>query len=175
MRTGGPNGTSGSLTLGGYDSSRFIKNDVSFSLSPLDPSAQLTVEVQSIRLDFGVHLSISRISMSIDSTVPYISLPIDVCQAFEQQFGLIYNEAQEFYQIPDASYELLSKSGSFIFNLGQTFSGGKTVDISLPYNNLVMPINSPFIPNVTRYFPLSRPFNSTSSLFIIGRVFLQEA
>lgn len=42
-----PKKTSGSLTLGGYDQSRFEKNNVTFKLAP-DPSRDLLIAIQTI-------------------------------------------------------------------------------------------------------------------------------
>ena len=60
----------GSLTFGGYDSTRFVANSLSFPFGP-DISQDLIIELQSITSGASSLLS-ERVIMFIDSTVPHI-------------------------------------------------------------------------------------------------------
>lgn len=166
-----------SLTLGGYDESRFTTNDLSFSFAP-DNDRDLVVGIQSINStdqDGTTHnLLPSGILAYVDSTVPQIWLPIEACQAFEKAFGLTYDEKSKVYPVDDALHKkLLAQNATISFTLGNTETGGKTIDIVLPYDSFDLQASSPFVQNSTKYFPLQRADNNTQ--YALGRTFLQEA
>ena len=163
--------------MGGYDSSRFLPNDISFTLAP-DSSRDLVVGVQSITslesngtvtpLYSTPHLSF------IDSTFPYIYMPNDACKAFERNLGLKWNSTFEMYIVDDELHEeLITRSPTFKFTIGNAEQGGQTVEISLPYEALDLTYKSDFNANPIRYFPLRRADNDTQTT--LGRAFLQEA
>ncbi|KAK5015054.1 hypothetical protein LTR39_002820, partial [Cryomyces antarcticus] len=84
----------GSLTLGGYDASRFIANDLTFNFSG-DTGRDFLVGIQHITSTSAANGPTTALSGNnsvifayIDSLVPHIWLPTDVCQAFETSFGL---------------------------------------------------------------------------------------
>lgn len=165
----------GSLTLGGYDQSRFTPNNLSFSFAP--NTTDLVVGIQSIvSTNANGSLLSSGILAYIDSTVSGLTLPIEVCQSFEKAFGLKYNQTNGFYLVDDALHTtLLEQNANVTFTLGSTITGGTTINITLPYNsfdlNLSPPV--PLISGKTNYFPLQRAINTTR--YILGRTFLQEA
>ena len=173
-------GVFGSLTLGGYDSSRFIPNNVSFSLD-LDISRDLTVSLHSVRANYAndsvVPLLSKPIWTFIDSTTPDIYLPLDVCKEFEKTFGLVWNTTHQKYFVDDDQHEnLMAENNTFTFELGNDETGGPTVDITLPYSSFGLAMDYPLIAsNLSgiRYFPLQRAANS--SQYTLGRAFLQEA
>lgn len=167
----------GSLTLGGYDESRFTPNELAFSFASGD-SRDLVVGVQSItstRRDGTVKsLLPSGILAYVDSTVPQIWLPIDACRAFEEAFGLVYDDESELYLINDTLHDALIAQGAVItFALGSLQTGGKTINITLPYDSFDLQATPPFVDTRTRYFPLQRAKNDTQ--YTLGRTFLQEA
>lgn len=163
--------------FGGYDASRFIPNDVEFNFAS-DISRDLVVGLQFIKYSDsktanGVLLS-EGILTFIDSTVPHIWLPVDVCEAFENAFGLTYDNASGLYPVDDTLHEsLLKQNASITFTLGDEVNGGKNVDVTLPYLSFDQQAKSPFLSNSTRYFPLRRAANDTQ--FTLGRTFLQES
>lgn len=166
-----------SLTLGGYDISRFTPNDISFSFAP-DNGRDLVVGIQSINSsdqDGTTHnLLSSGILAYVDSTVPQIWLPIEACEAFEKAFGLTYDEISKLYPVNDALHKkLLAQNATISFTLGSTKIGGKTINIVLPYNSFDLQASPPFTQNSTKYFPLQRAANDTQ--YTLGRAFLQEA
>lgn len=165
----------GSLTLGGYDASRFIPNNVSFAFNEMDNRdltvvvKQVTMKAENISQDF---LSKS-IAAFVDSTVPYIHLPLDVCEKFEAAFGITWNTNVQAYLVNDTlNNRLKAQNPSVTFTLG-TLTTTNTVNISLPYAAFDLIADYPLMPNKTRYFPLVRAAND--SQYTLGRSFLQEA
>ena len=110
----------------------------------------------------------------IDSTIPYIYLPIEACQEFEKTLGLEWNSKAEMYLISETLHQsLLSKNLSFTFTIGDTTNSGPTVQIELPYASFDLEVKYPFTPDTTRYFPLQQAVSE--SQYTLGRTFLQEA
>lgn len=113
----------------------------------------------------------------IDSTYSQIWLPVDACQAFENAFGLVYDDTTELYLVNDTLHNtLLAQNASVVFTLGTTLSEvNRVVNITLPYaafDLTALPYYQGLI-NATQYFPLRRAQNETQ--YILGRAFLQEA
>jgi hypothetical protein len=171
----------GSLILGGYDATRFetSANGFSFSFSQ-DPSRLLTVGVDSIMatntlqgtysLTSGAHFSV------IDSTVPHLWLPADVCAEFETAFGLTYDPQTDLYLVNDTIHEeLLSKNPTLTFKLVDSLEDTTTnyTNIELPYAAFDLQASYPYYTNATNYFPIRRAANDTQ--YALGRTLLQEA
>ena len=169
----------GSLTLGGYDTSRFVPNALTF-LFAADSSRSLMVGIQSISSTSGKgtssNLLPSGIMSYVDSTVPQIWLPLEACQAFENAFGLTFDETSELYLVNSTLHtQLQAQNASITFTLGAGISGGQTTDITLPYASFDLLVEPPTlgVVNSTRYFPLRRAAND--SQYTLGRTFLQES
>jgi hypothetical protein len=167
----------GSLTLGGYDASRFTANQKTFPFSA-DDSRVLSVGIQSITgtntLGGTVTLLSGEILSLIDSTVPQIWLPRKVCDQFESAFGLQYDSNTELYLVNDTIHtKLQSLNPSLSFVLGNTGNPADTISITLPYEAFDLQASSPIYKNATNYFPLRRADNDTQ--YTLGRTFLQEA
>lgn len=165
----------GSLTLGGYDSSLFIPNNVSFAFDEID-ARDLTVIIKEIMFkaeNVSQILSSSSIAAFVDSTVPYFYLPLEVCQKFEAAFGLTWNAEVQAYLVNDTVNDKLKAQNTGVtFTLG-TLTSSNTVNISIPYAAFDLIADYPLMPNKTRYFPLVRATND--SQYTLGRTFLQEA
>ncbi|KAK1597289.1 eukaryotic aspartyl protease [Colletotrichum navitas] len=130
----GVSGTPCSLTLGGYDESRFIQHNNEFSLDPSDglPHALVrAIEVttgQDKVLPGGWNTStriLSDMSTSfiamIDSSTPYLWLPDAICDQFAQAFNLTYNSTFELYTLTDGQYtDFKSASSSYSFTFSFT-------------------------------------------------------
>lgn len=177
LRVSGLKQVEGSLTLGGYDTSRFTPNDVDFTFAS-DISRDLVVGLQSIKYSDSKATSQDLLSEGIlafiDSTVPHIWLPLSACQAFEKAFGLNYDNESGLYLVDSSLHEtLLAQNANITFTLGNEVDGGKTVDIVLPYLSFDLQAVSPFVKNSSRYFPLRRAVNDTQ--FTLGRTFFQES
>jgi hypothetical protein len=169
----------GSLTLGGYDTSRFVPNTLTFPLAA-DSSRSLMVGIQSISSVSGKGTSSNLLPKGImsyvDSTVPQIWLPLEACQAFEKAFGLAFDETSQLYLVNSSLHnQLQTQNASITFTLGAGISGGQTTNIILPYASfdLLVEPPTPGVANSTRYFPLRRAAND--SQYTLGRTFLQEA
>ena len=126
----------GSLTLGGYDTARFIQNNVTFAFGP-DSSRDLLVPIQSITTDaVSDRLLSSVIYAYIDSLVPHIWLPMEVCQAFEDAFDLTYDETAELYFVNETLHnKLMSQDPNITFSLSPATAGGSIVDIVMSYRS----------------------------------------
>ena len=173
----GQNGTNGSLTLGGYDASRFIPNDVSFTFGPL-VTRQLVVALQSITYSNSstqTPLLSQGINALVDSTVPYLWLPQSACDAFVQAFGLTWDPIHNLYTVNDTSHKANVKhNASVIFQLSNNLiGGGPSINITLPYSSFDLVATSPLVSSQTRYFPLQRGNDDTQ--YTLGRTFLQES
>ncbi|MCJ1464621.1 hypothetical protein MMC07_003234 [Pseudocyphellaria aurata] len=172
----------GSLTLGGYDSSRFVPSNLSFALAP-EASRDLIVGIQSITAEsaFGPTDSTSLlpnpISSFIDSTVPQIWLPLDACEAFEKAFGLRWDSNTELYLVNETLHNtLLAHNASITFQIRTVrvdSTSDQTVNITLPYASFDLEVNYPTVKGSSSYFPIRRAANQ--SQYTLGRTFLQEA
>ncbi|GAB7341715.1 hypothetical protein MBLNU457_g0054t1 [Dothideomycetes sp. NU457] len=173
-------GVLASLTLGGYDTSRFVPNNVEFTFA-LDSSRDTVVAIQSIsKAGEGntndTELLPTPIYALLDATVPQIWLPIEACQAFEQAFGLVYDTATSLYLVSESLHNSLkARNANVTFTLGQSTVGGSTVSITLPYAAFDLTASPPYqgLAQSTYYFPLQRAQNS--SQYTLGRTFMQEA
>ena len=170
----GFNDVLGSLVLGGYDSSKFIPNDLTFGFGPED-DRELIVQLQQISATGTTNPTLlsSAIPMFIDSTVPHIWLPLSVCELFESAFGLTWDPTTELYLLSNAEHtSLQSMNPNITFTLGNLTSQ-TTVDITLPYAAFDLTVSYPIVENSTKYFPLKRA--NDSSQYTLGRTFFQEA
>lgn len=169
----------GSLTLGGVDSSRYTPSNLSIPFAP-NPSRNLMVGIQSIKSvdqsGKSTDLLSTGIMAHVDSTVPQIWLPVEACQAFENAFGLTFDETSQLYLVNNSLHDQLNdRNASFTFTLGAAATGGQTTDITLPYKSFDLLVTPPTsgVANSSRYFPLRRAANDTQ--YTLGRTFLQEA
>lgn len=156
---------------------RFIPNNVSFDLTT-DISRDLVVGLQSItssESNGSTNLLLPSPHWTfIDSTVPYIELPLDACQSFERVFGLAWNATYGIYVVDDDLHQTLkTRNPTFAFEIGNSQSGGPSVEITLPYSSFYLPFLPFFDSPPLRYFPIQRAAND--SQLTLGRAFLQEA
>lgn len=176
----GSSGIAGSLTLGGYDQSRFEANDVEFDFAP-EPTGDTVVAIQSITTraqnsTSSVELLPAPIYALIDTTISQIWLPLDACQAFEREFGLTWDETYNLYLVNSSLHDsLLARNAQVNFTIGTTASGLNTTTISFPYAAFDMTAQSPYqgLADRSSYFPLRRAANDTQ--YRLGRAFMQEA
>lgn len=163
----------GSLTLGGFDSSRLASSGMSF---PIGSNSSLAAPIQSIlgqnSLNGTSAFLSSSINATVDSTMPYIWLPQYVCDAIATAFGLVYDNMTDLY-LSDLSLrqQLLTQSPTLTFVLGAT--AGTTESITLPYAAFDLEATYPLYESPTRYFPIRRAANGTQ--YTLGRTFLQNA
>lgn len=119
----------------------------------------------------------NSIDIFIDSMVPEIWLPLDVCKQFEERFNLTFHEGGQLYTVKaDAHRAMLAQNPAFTFTLSQPGRQGpanETLEIVLPYAAFDMNLTAPIVGNDTRWFPLKQAQNE--SQYTLGRTFLQEA
>lgn len=175
-RSGPP---SGSLTLGGYDSSRFVPNNLGFPINGTD-TRSLAVQIGRIILTTAGYNDVvdtpgQSITAVIDSTTPYMIFPDNVCAEFEFQFGITWDETSELYLVNDTQHDILSANDTSVtITIGNTqTTPGEGVNITLPYAAFNLTASPPLTTNASRYFPLKRAANDNQ--ITLGRSFLQEA
>ncbi|KAG9240664.1 aspartic peptidase domain-containing protein, partial [Calycina marina] len=163
----------GSLVLGGYDSSKFVPNDVIFPFNDID-ELDLTVQLESIKMtDGNTSLLEKSIPAMVDSSEAMIWLPDDACILFEKAFGLTWNDTLGYYLLSGEQHAtLVAQDPTLVFTLGN-LTAGATVDITLPYSAFNLNVSSPIVPTTQYYFPLQRAANDTQ--YTLGRTFFQEA
>ncbi|KAL2072803.1 hypothetical protein VTL71DRAFT_12146 [Oculimacula yallundae] len=165
-----------SLILGGYDASLFVPNNLTFHINE-QSSSELMVNVNAITIssrEGGIRgLKSATFPALIDSTVPYLSLPIEICRQFEEAFGLTYDYDSELYLVDDALHtKLVQQAADVAFTL-KNMTSAMDMNIILPYAAFDLVAKWPLVQNTTRYFPLKREFDNSQT--ILGRAFLQEA
>ncbi|KAL8853709.1 MAG: hypothetical protein Q9221_001520 [Calogaya cf. arnoldii] len=134
-----------------------------------------TISTTSENGDQRTELLAESFAAFVDSTIPYLYLPIESCRRFEETFGITWNENVQAYLVNDSlRASLLSRNPSITFTLSNSTSlASPTVDIVLPYAAFDLIAERPLMKNTTRYFPLMRAANE--SQYTLGRTFLQEA
>ncbi|KAL9091091.1 MAG: hypothetical protein Q9165_005018 [Trypethelium subeluteriae] len=167
----------GSLTLGGYDASRFEQSNITFPFGP-DDSRSLVVNVLSIlaesTLSGTANMMSETILSLIDSSIPEIWLPQDACDQFTTHFGLQYDSQTDRYLVNDTIHsQLKTLNPTVTFRLAVDALGSSFQDIILPYAAFDLQVSYPIYQNATNYFPIRRAANNTQ--YTIGRTFLQEA
>jgi hypothetical protein len=173
----------GSLTLGGYDSSR-IDSSATMNATTMpfdaDNSRILSVPIQAMTgintLESGVALINRPYVAVIDSTMPELWLPIDACSLFEKAFGLTFDVGTGLYLVNETIHNRLkqmSPSVTISLKLGNT--SAETTEFSFSYGAFDLEASYPLYPSneSRRYFPIRRANDSFD--YILGRVSLQEA
>ena len=172
----GSNQPFGSLTFGGYDTSKFVPSNVSFQMAA-DISRDLIVNLDSVFFDDGSlkpkMLLPEKISIFIDSTVPHIWLPLDSCALFEDAFGITYDSTIERYLVNDTLHTQLQTQNANVSFIISNIVSNETLKIKFPYASFDLEIGPPFVDTTQRYFPLRQAENA--SQYTLGRTFLQES
>lgn len=176
----------GSLTFGGYDSSLVHMDEaltgVGFTGTRDGNGNELTLMIKAITVgdttstgsEFGELVTL------LDSALPDIWLPQSVCDIFEKQFDLKWNETAKMYMIDEEQRERLqTENTSVTFTLAPTFGEGG-VNITLPYlafdHEVKYPLLNIMDDRTLYYFPLKpMPNDTTGFKGLLGRTFFQEA
>ena len=170
----------GSLVLGGYDTARFVPNDVTFQFAD-DTSRDLVVGVISIEMDDSSESFLDEpILAFLDSGVSHIWLPEAACDRLASKFNLTYDENMDLYLVNDTVHQaLLAQNETIAFTLNNNITVGATsapLTINLPYSAFDLQLTEDYPNNknnATYYFPLRRAANSTQ--YTLGRTFFQHA
>jgi hypothetical protein len=175
----------GSLTLGGYDHSRFTEAGISINMTnPTNTSLVVGVQSISYHPDENVNTNIYSLNeeyggfyATIDSTFPYLWLPQEILDNFEERFHLQWDEENALYTVSESAHNLNRQQNAKVsFRIGQYESSSNDyATIVLPYAAFDLEARYPLIQNATdpiRYFPIKRSINGQ---YVLGRAFLQEA
>lgn len=160
--------TFGSLTFGGYDTTRFTAANASFAFGN-GFTKDLMVHLESITYNTeGADALLNKqssIDVFIDSLVPEIWLPVDICKQFGQTFNLTWHDKAQLYTVnEDAHGALVAQNPQFTFELSQV--GGSADDnsitkIALPYAAFDLNLTAPTAANEKRWVPLKQTQNSS--------------
>lgn len=185
-----------SLTLGGYDTTRFEPHNVSFALDPdqnpviglvtisvtADPLPSNVVSVAWNDASVALLGSGNAGLYTIDSSTPYLWLPEEVCKQFEKALGLVYDEDLQLFTFGSNTTQhqtLQNWNLTFTFVVADSPGSLETISLTVPYDAFDLQLSYPF-PGLranqssppTNYFPLRKAANNTQ--YTIGRAFLQE-
>ena len=101
----------------------------------------------------------------VDSTLTQMWLPLEACKAFEDAFGIVWNETAQLYLLNDTTRANLQQLNPI------RESEQRSVTFTFPYTAFDLTATAPLVDGSSSpYFPLKR----ASGLFVLGRVFLQE-
>ncbi|KAK1963344.1 eukaryotic aspartyl protease [Colletotrichum sublineola] len=201
----GVSGTPCSLTLGGYDKSRFVQHNDDFSLDPSDGLPHALVRAIEVTtgpekaLPDGWNTStriLSDMSTSftalIDSSTPYLWLPDAICDQFAEAFNLTYNSTFNLYTLTDGQYTDFKSGSSYSFtfsftsqdnsdDFGHPLTVPGVVNITITAAAFAQALRYPFQSDAIQYGDPAVPYfplrraSSLTDTFVIGRSFLQEA
>ena len=164
----------GSLTFGGFDTSRFNKSSNLTLAGGSDPYRPFLLGIESITSG-GKPLLSEPIITALDSLATQIWLPVSACKAFESAFGLVWNDTYQLYLLDDFQHSALvaeNASVTFTLSTGNRNSSDR-LNITLPYAAFDLKASPPLAGNQTvHYFPLKQAANETQ--YTLGRTFLQE-
>jgi hypothetical protein len=181
-----PNVT-GSLVLGGYDSSRCLTDPV---VSSFD-----TVQLRSVALNVSsggyAYLNtdsayISDLLRANGTTVnnlpvhprpgaPHLYLPKDTCDAIASHLPVTYSSEFNLYiwNTKEQAYkDIVSSPHHLAFTLAS--DNGDESTISVPFALLNLTLTSPIVSSATQYFPC-KPWTPVSTGYTLGSAFLQSA
>lgn len=183
-------GVSGSLTLGGVDTTRFTSNKFWFDLSPgyIPSVAVRSIEVDALNVPshwatdpLPLMSQYHAATFTIDSSTPYLWLPEAVCDNIARALNLTWNPEIELYVLGNdtTSEDIDSWNLSFTFRLANDLTSSEMIALQLSYDAFNLQLSYPF-PGLfdeystaqVDYFPLRRANNSQQ--YTIGRAFLQE-
>jgi hypothetical protein len=171
--------TYGSLTLGGYDRSRFVPNDVFFPFGT-DIAVGLVLSLQRISTNITNTTTLldTPIFPLINTVMSHLWLPEVVCEAFATAYGLSYDSSLNIYFVNDSIHtDLLNVNPVVSFTLATSKQPdtNETVQIQVPYSSLALRLEYPYVPanHHRRYFPIRRA--ASDAQYTLGRAFLQDA
>lgn len=168
----------GSLTFGGYDADRLVPDQIiNERISSSSDGRDLQIVVADIQVGSTQISGLpANAAFLIDSMVPDIWLPADVCDQIASAYGLTYNSTYEIYTNGTQGGNDLSSP--LIFTLQALGDASATTKITIPYIDLAHQLQYPEA-SITNgsvsipYFPIRRA--NTSDQYYLGRTFLQDA
>lgn len=167
----------GSLTIGGYDESRFEPNlNITFPFYG-DDERPTSVYLQQIMADNTPNGTVSllreKIFVNLDFTLPFLWLPTDACDRIASLFNLRYDAVLNLYIAGDNDdAQMIEGNTQFIFDLGDSVHPAERVSIVIAYSAFNHALSWPIYNGTTRYFPMRR---TNTTHYTLGRAFMQEA
>lgn len=171
--------------LGGYDQARFEPTNSTFHMPATIGQTLLSLTVESITVHgegggpswsptVTEQGATTQFSAVIDSTLPFIYLPEEVCNNFIERLGLTHDETTDLY-ILNATQRATNRQliESISFTLIDDAQDGSALTITLPYDAFDLQATLPLFRNSTPYFPIRRALSNGNN--VLGRAFLQEA
>jgi len=138
-----------------------------------DHSLRLTV--QSLTIDASSYTAASPRSFTalVDSAIPYLWLPTEICNIFADEFGLEYLAERNYYFVNESSrLKNHNTKKKVTFTLARNSSSSEIVSVTLPYEAFDLQLSYPIsLGTPYYYFPIRR----AKAQNILGRAFLQEA
>ncbi|KAG8528574.1 uncharacterized protein KY384_006261 [Bacidia gigantensis] len=168
----------GSLTLGGFDRSRYALHNVTFPFG-LDVGREFTIFLKSVSTSSPSENSVDAgIYALVNSLSPDLCLPKRICDRLQEMLSLEYNSSANRYTVNETFYDYVldrNTSTSFTFG-GDPSVRGDTVNITIPWRSFDLRDRSSNMglgEKGLMYFPLRRANSSTQ--YTIGRAFFQNA
>lgn len=171
----GPGASQGSLTLWGYDVNKTNLRSINFSMSG-NIDRRFIVNLNALYIGDLIKPSsiFEAINITIDSKIPYFSLPQNYCAFFEDYFGLQWDPDTNFYTMDpktEPSFNISSRASTSTFTLANT--NGNMVNFTFPYSAFsIMPKHLSTQDVTMSTFPLRKALNE--SQYIFRNTFLQE-
>ena len=166
----------GSLIIGGYDASRMKASTRLRMAGGFDEYRPFLFSLEGISTGDGKSLLETQLdNVALDSQITNIWLPLSACLAFEEAFGLVWDETYKLYLLDDAKHSaLLKQNASVTFTLSNGLSTSKDrLNITLPYGAFDLQTTFPLADGKQHYyFPLNRSADDTQ--YVLGRTILQE-
>ncbi|KAG9257344.1 aspartic peptidase domain-containing protein [Emericellopsis atlantica] len=195
--------TPASITMGGFDSSRFINHDIDFTVTKQDTLLRtlvrgIEVETDGNETPSNWNSSVEALSgwdapfvALIDTATPFLWFPDQVCDAFAQALNLTYDVTLGLYTIDNDQYQQHHNSDALGFrftlsstdntdDLGDPMNTPGVVNITVPIKALISTVQYPFDNEAIKYGDPAVPYFSLrrsgdNSTYVIGRSFFQEA
>ena len=168
-------GTFGSLTLGGYDGTRFVANNVTFPFGP-DIGREFLVGLQRITSNISSSPILStNTSVILDTAVPDIWLPVEACDRFEKAFGLQYNATANQYYANHTVYQSWpQKNPQLSFEFVSLQNTTLPATIVIPFASFIL-LNTTDSTNPSGIAIVALRQAKNATQYTMGRTFFQEA
>ena len=109
----------------------------------------------------------------IDTVIPELWLPPNVCDQIASLLNLTYHEESKRYALTTAAHSALQIiNPTFRFHIGTDVRNDPAITIEIPYAAFDLEAYYPIFASPTKYFPLRRADNNTQ--YALGRAFMQE-
>lgn len=169
----------GSLTLGGYDSSRMLSDPIvedsnEFTLNSIGLGSVGGYMYFGEPEPYDNQLTTPGTYVTINPGAPYMYLPRATCDKIAEFLPVHYDEAFNLYlwDKSDSAFHDIVKSLHFL-SFGFASSNNRTQKINVPFGVLNLTLSSPLVSEPTPYFPCSPLRDGQTAT--LGRAFLQAA